>query len=127
MSDPKRIMLITGAAGGIGRATVQLFAQNGWTVIGVDRAPFGEPFPSDGFFIQADIADPAALESIIAQTRSFTHTLDALVRLRTQIAESQALVFHKEVADRIAPALDDPKRAVRQRAVRARNAWLSFC
>ena len=79
MSDPKRIMLITGAAGGIGRATVQLFAQNGWTVIGVDRAPFGEPFPSDGFFIQADIADPAALESIIAQTRSFTHTLDALV------------------------------------------------
>jgi len=72
-------MLITGAAGGIGRATVQLFAQNGWTVIGVDRAPFGEPFPSDGFFIQADIADPAALESIIAQTRSFTHTLDALV------------------------------------------------
>jgi len=72
-------MLITGAAGGIGRATVHLFAQNGWTVIGVDRAPFGEPFPSDGFFIQADIADPAALESIIAQTRSFTHTLDALV------------------------------------------------
>jgi len=41
MSDPKRIMLITSAAGGIGRATVQLFAQNGWTVIGVDRAPFG--------------------------------------------------------------------------------------
>ena len=37
--SPKTV-LITGAAGGIGRATVHLFAKYGWLVIGVDRAPF---------------------------------------------------------------------------------------
>nr|AGJ93101.1 cytosolic Fe-S cluster assembling factor MMS19 [Mastigamoeba balamuthi] len=52
--------------------------------------------------------------------------LDALLRLRKELPESQSLVFHKEVADAIVPALDDPKRAVRHRAVRCRNAWLSY-
>jgi nucleoside-diphosphate-sugar epimerase len=47
-----RVALVTGAAGGIGRATVQLFAESGWRVIGVDRLPFGEGFPSGGLFIQ---------------------------------------------------------------------------
>jgi len=32
-----RTILITGAAGGIGRASVALFAEKGWRVIGVDR------------------------------------------------------------------------------------------
>jgi NAD(P)-dependent dehydrogenase (short-subunit alcohol dehydrogenase family) len=33
-----RTVLVTGAAGGIGRAIVQLFAISGWRVIGVDRS-----------------------------------------------------------------------------------------
>ncbi len=74
-----RTMLITGAAGGIGRATVQLFANKGWQVIGVDRAPFGSEFPDNGLFIQADISDASALEEIFNQAQGFTDTLDALV------------------------------------------------
>lgn len=79
--DPKltRTMLITGAAGGIGRATVRLFAESGWCVIGVDRAPFREPFPETGLFIQADISEPEDLEAIFMQAKSFTDRLDALV------------------------------------------------
>jgi glucose 1-dehydrogenase len=74
-----RTVLITGAAGGIGRATVDLFAQAGWRVIGVDRSPFGEDFPVDGFFIQADISLGSNLESIFGQAHGHTGYLNALV------------------------------------------------
>ena len=74
-----RSVLITGAAGGIGRATVKLFSQSGWRVIGVDRAPFGEAFPENGLFIEADISKGENLESIFAQAKSFTGALNALV------------------------------------------------
>jgi NAD(P)-dependent dehydrogenase (short-subunit alcohol dehydrogenase family) len=74
-----RIVLITGAAGGIGRATVQLFAERGWRVIGVDRQAFGEGFPADGLFIQADISEPAQLEGIYDKTRAYTGQLNAVI------------------------------------------------
>ncbi len=79
MTNRKPIVLITGAAGGIGRATVHLFAQKGWRVIGVDRAPFGEGFPDDGLFIQADISRPEEIAAIFHQVQAFTDSLDALV------------------------------------------------
>jgi NAD(P)-dependent dehydrogenase (short-subunit alcohol dehydrogenase family) len=74
-----RIVLITGAAGGIGRATVSLFAERGWRVIGVDRQSFGEDFPVEGLFIQADISEPAQLEGIYEKTRAYTSRLNAVI------------------------------------------------
>src|SRR5512145_2068573 len=74
-----RTLLITGAAGGIGRATVSLFAENGWRVIGVDRSDFGVDFPQNGLFIQADIARPEEMQAIFEKAHAFTDTLDALV------------------------------------------------
>ena len=74
-----RSVLITGAAGGIGRATVALFAERGWNVIGVDRATFGDGFPEHGLFIQSDISRPEVLFSIFGKAREFTESLDALV------------------------------------------------
>ena len=78
MKDQK-FVLITGAAGGVGRATVKLFTEKGWRVIGVDRNPFGKGFPEGGLFIQADISDPVQLEAIYDQVSQFTDTLDAVV------------------------------------------------
>ncbi|MEN6408365.1 MAG: SDR family oxidoreductase, partial [Anaerolineaceae bacterium] len=77
--ENQRTMLITGAAGGIGRAAVKLFTENGWRVIGVDRAEFGEPFPADGLFIRADISIPEQIHSIYQQASAFTDSLDAVV------------------------------------------------
>jgi NAD(P)-dependent dehydrogenase (short-subunit alcohol dehydrogenase family) len=79
MTDPIRTVLITGAAGGIGRASVQLFFETGWQVIGVDRAEFGEGFPENGLFIRADISDPDSVDSIYSIANDFHPSLDAVV------------------------------------------------
>jgi NAD(P)-dependent dehydrogenase (short-subunit alcohol dehydrogenase family) len=83
MSEPTlnsaKTILITGAAGGIGRATVSLFTKKGWRVIGVDRSAFGSDFPGSGIFIQSDIARPGDMENIFDRAHQFTKSLDALV------------------------------------------------
>lgn len=77
--DNTRTVLITGAAGGIGRATVKLFTESGWQVIGVDRNEYGDPFPANGLFIQSDISVGENLEYIFKQAQAFTGSLNALV------------------------------------------------
>ena len=75
----KRHVLITGSAGGIGWATVNHFAEQGWFVIGVDRAPFSGDFPEDGKFIQADIAVEKDWNEIKRIVSEITDKLDAIV------------------------------------------------
>ncbi|MFZ3070828.1 MAG: SDR family oxidoreductase, partial [Anaerolineaceae bacterium] len=77
--ERKPTVLITGAAGGVGRATVQLFSEKGWIIIGVDRQEIYPEFPADGLFIQADISVPANLEMIYQKASAFVPTLDAVV------------------------------------------------
>src|SRR3970282_462016 len=77
--NSQRTILITGAAGGIGRATVALFNQKRWCVIGVDRSEFGAGFPENGLFVQSDISRAEDMEAIFEKTHQFTESLDALV------------------------------------------------
>jgi glucose 1-dehydrogenase len=79
MAVDSPIMLITGASGGIGQATVTAFASAGWQVIGIDRSAKDKTFPDSGLFIQADIADPSQSEPVFDQVRNFSTTLDAVV------------------------------------------------
>lgn len=79
MVEKTKTVVITGAAGGVGRATVAYFDQRGFKVIGVDRLPHYKEFPEDGLYIQADIAVPENLEMIYAKAKAFSPTLDVLV------------------------------------------------
>jgi glucose 1-dehydrogenase len=79
MTERQRVVLITGAGGGIGRATVQVFAGCGWRVIGVDRRDLDEPFPAGCLFIRSDIAQAENIRSIYEQAQAFSPSLDAVV------------------------------------------------
>ena len=79
MKNRKKVVLITGASGGIGRATVQLFNEKGWSVIGVDRNEFGIDFPEDGLFIRSDISEPGDIEFIFEKTQKFSELLDVVI------------------------------------------------
>ena len=87
-----RVMMITGAAGGIGRATVKVFVEAGWRVIGVDRKEFGPTFPANGLFILADISDGKQMHAIFEKASAFTPALDALIN-------NAGLQFHKPILD----------------------------
>jgi len=79
MAEEKKVVLVTGAAGGIGRAAVALFHDKDWLVIGVDRQEFGGGFPEDGLFIRSDISEPGDIKEIYNRSAGFSQVLHAIV------------------------------------------------
>ena len=79
MDNKKRSVLITGANGGIGRATVKYFSKMGWQVVGGDINPCEYDFPEGGLFIHTDIAEPENVAILFRLTAEFTQKLNALV------------------------------------------------
>lgn len=75
----ERVMLITGAAGGVGRACVSVFSDAGWKVIGVDRSNCPDNFPDNGLFIKADLSHPEEIETIYQRVKEYTPVLDAVI------------------------------------------------
>lgn len=102
MSNSEPVVLITGVSGGVGRATVNLFANRGWRVIGVDRTSRAADFPADGLFVLADISNPDDIERVYETTLSFCDHLDAVINnagyqvtksiLETSVAEWDAVM-----------------------------------
>jgi NAD(P)-dependent dehydrogenase (short-subunit alcohol dehydrogenase family) len=79
MEERQRVVLVTGAGGGIGRAVVRVFSGCGWRVIGIDRRELDEPFPADGMFIRSDISLEENIRSVYEQAQAFSPVLDAVV------------------------------------------------
>ena len=73
-----RIAVITGAAAGIGRATLQAFAAAGWEAIGLDRQPAGD-LPEGARVEQVDVSAPEQVEAYFAALWVSHQQLHALV------------------------------------------------
>jgi NAD(P)-dependent dehydrogenase (short-subunit alcohol dehydrogenase family) len=69
-----KVCVVTGAAGGIGSATVARFGEEGATVVGVD---LGESSPGD-LALAADVTDEAAVRDLFARVRSEYGHVDVL-------------------------------------------------
>ncbi len=68
---------MTGAASGIGLATVRAFAAGGDSVVGIDIAAA----PEDVFCLHADLADPASARETVAVAASRLGGIDVLVNV----------------------------------------------
>ena len=74
----KKVSLITGAAGGIGKATADVFRKSGWYVVGVDEKDKVQVQNFDEY-IQADVSIPSSWEVVVRKLSTLTKGLDALV------------------------------------------------
>lgn len=74
----KRVVLITGVAGGIGRATAEAFAKAGWRAIGVDRRQVDD-LPDLHRFIRGDVSEVSEFQRIFTEIESDEGRLDALI------------------------------------------------
>lgn len=73
----KPVVLVTGAAGGIGQAVVDLMAERGWTVVGVDR-PGAAP-KRCARVEGCDVGDPDAVEALFGRIDGAGMRVKALV------------------------------------------------
>ena len=88
-----RVAVVTGAASGIGRATMDIFAREGARIIAVDM--HAVPVREGDLAVQADITDPAAVAAFVARATERFGPIDILAHFagitRDAIADSMTL------------------------------------
>jgi NAD(P)-dependent dehydrogenase (short-subunit alcohol dehydrogenase family) len=104
-SEPERVALVTGAAGGVGRAVVALLAARGYAVVATDISPAVERL--DGALpLVADVADSAAAQRAVTTAEREFGRLDLLVNnaarfLRKPLGESTDEDFERLFATNV--------------------------
>ena len=98
MEFENRVAVVTGAAGGIGLATAQAFAEQGATVVLADinetavheAASSIEKSGSEALAIRADVADIDSVKAMVEQTVSRFGGVDVLVNNAANLTLAQA-------------------------------------
>jgi len=78
-STKSRIVLISGASSGIGKAAAELFARQGWQVVAtMRRPPSGKP-PAGTEFLALDVTDEKSIRDAVSYVSKRYGRLDCLV------------------------------------------------
>src|SRR5262245_26151315 len=78
-NGPRRVVLITGASSGIGRATAELLAARGHRVFGGVRAPATTRPPAGVELVPLDVRDDASAKACVEEVRSRAARIDVLI------------------------------------------------
>jgi NAD(P)-dependent dehydrogenase (short-subunit alcohol dehydrogenase family) len=82
-----KVVLLTGASGGIGRATIEVFSENGWTVAATDVVqPSNSPANPGGTkgdfeFVRCDVTKEEEVQASVEKIHSKYGKIDALLNL----------------------------------------------
>ena len=86
-NDPAKVVLITGANGGLGRALAQEFLVHGWQVVAGVRTVLPEIHSPHLTQLPLDVTKPEQVEQAIAATLQHCGRIDALVNNAGAIAD----------------------------------------
>lgn len=99
-----KIVIVTGAASGLGKATVELMAAEGATVIAADvNAEAGAAVAAavGAEFVQTDVADPASVDRLVKGTVERHGRLDVMCNNAGVFGGSQLIEAPDEEVDRM--------------------------
>lgn len=94
-----KTILITGAAGGMGRASVSLFQKNGWHVFALDRVAIEEA--ENITPIVADLTDEASVKKAVISVAQVAQRLDAIIHFAGVYMLDSLIEMPSEAYDRI--------------------------
>ena len=67
MSNKSKVILITGASSGIGKASAEHLVDQGHIVYGTSRYPGSYPKPDGYTILQIDVTDPDSIQTAVNQ------------------------------------------------------------
>lgn len=92
------VVLVTGAAGGLGTAVCERFVAGGWDVIATDRPGSRAPV---GDWIPADLLDVAQIRDMVAQAATLHGRLDCVVNAAGLWTEGPSEATTEDEWDRV--------------------------